>query len=219
MIRNLKAVALAAMALAGFAAIGAAGASAAEYHCDVGGGQSCAVTLSPDGTGKTAHHVFIVKKGALSAAVTCNSLSGSATIAKTATEATVTNLLYSGCNLVGIEAGVDTNGCDYLFKANGGAVSVVCPAGKTMKVTAGACTIEVGSQALTGITYTNINSKKEVTGSALVKNISGIAGAGCAAIIGFSGAFTEGEYTTGNTIAKAFKDEEVEGAQVSGWWE
>ena len=220
MIRNLKILMLSAMALAAFGAFSAPGASAAEFHCEVAAGESCIVTLSPDGSGKTSHKVFIVKKGPFSAALTCNAHTGSGTAAKTSTSLTITNLVYIGCNLAGTEASVTTTGCDFLFNANGGKVDVGCEGANKIKMVAGGCTVEVGPQALSGITYTNINSKKEITVSTAVKNISGTVGAGCAGLIGFTGAFTEGEYTTGNAIIKAFKDVSgAEGAQVNGWWE
>ena len=225
MIRNLKVLILAAMALAVFGATSASSASAAgeKYHCAE---TSCILTLSPDGEKKESHHVFVVKKGASSGAVTCNGL----TATSTSTEATptvleVTGLTYATCNLAGTEAKVTTTGCHYTFTASyvgaNGQVHVFCSAGKKIEIIAGGCTVEVpGGQTLSGITYTNINSKKEVTVSTNVKNISGTAGAGCAGLLGFTGAFTEGEYTTGNTIVKGFKDESgKEGAQANVWWE
>jgi hypothetical protein len=68
MIRNLKILLAAAMALAALEAISASGAQAAEFHCTV---EPCRVTLKPDGTGKTAHHVLVVRKGEASGSFTC----------------------------------------------------------------------------------------------------------------------------------------------------
>ena len=231
MIRNLKILMLAAMAVAAFGAISASGASAAEYHCETAGA-SCILTLSPDGTSKTAHHVFIVRKEGKSGSVTCNGLDAQATGTKTATELTLTNLNYTGCNLAGTEATIDTTGCDYLFNSNGGKVNVVCEGANKIKITAGACTVEIGSQALAGITYTNIATKEDVgppvvhtpahvTVSTEVKNVDGFAKTGCLGLLGFENTtFTEGEYTTGNTLVKGFVDNAgAEGAQVRTWWE
>ena len=227
MIRNLKILMAAAMALAAFGAFSASGASAAgeQFHCNVAAGSFCKATVFADGTGKTAHHVFIVKKGESSGSVTCNGLTvGDATQGPTAKELTLTGIDYNaagGCNLAGTEAKIDMNGCDYLFTSEGGVVHVVCPEGKVIEITAGACVVTVGSQTLTGITYTNINAKKEVTVSTNVNNIHGFAHAGCAGLLGFTGTFTEGSYPTGNTIVKGYKDglAHTEANQVNIWWE
>ena len=222
MIRNLKVLMLAAMAVAAFGAVYASGASAAgeQFHCEVPAGSFCTGTLSPDGTGKTSHHVFVVKKGASSGAVTCNGLTATSTSGPTSKELTVTGLTYATCNLAGTEASVTTTGCDYLFKSEGGKVNVVCEGANKIKIVAGGCTVEVGSQELSGITYTNINAEKETTVSTAVKNVAGTAGAGCVGLLGFTGAFTEGEYSTGNTIVKAYKDgfAHTEANQVKAWW-
>src|ERR1044071_4586469 len=89
MIRNLKVLIAAALALAAFGALGAAGAQAAEFHCSV---EPCRYTLKPDGTGKTAHHVFRIVKGETSGAVICTTLSGEATSAKKTTTESVVHM-------------------------------------------------------------------------------------------------------------------------------
>jgi len=213
------------MAVAAFGAISASSASAAEYHCGVAAGKSCWATLTADGTGKTSHHVFIVEKEGKSGSVTCNALDGRATAGPTSTQLTFTHLEYTECNLAGTAATIDTKGCDYLFTSNGGIVHVICEAGSNIQITAGECTVTIGSQERSGITYTNINSKKEVTASTNVTGVTGTAGAGCSGLLGFTGAFTSGTYTTGNTIVKGFEDlgesetKPIEGAQVNVWWE
>lgn len=133
MIRNLKVLIAAAMALAAFGAFGASGAHAAEekFHCSV---EPCTLTLQKDGTGTTAHQVFVVKgethagvKGA-TVSFTCNEITGEATVnTKTSTEATFTNLAYKHggptglCTVAGQEVvKVDMNSCDYKFTSTGG---------------------------------------------------------------------------------------------------
>jgi hypothetical protein len=129
MIRNLKTLITAAMALAAFAAIGVSGAHAAEekFHCSV---EPCTLTLDKDGTGTTAHHVFVVKglshSGMGSVSLTCDELKGEATSkTKTFTEATFTKLEYlhtpTKCTVAGQEiVTVDMNTCDYKFTSAGG---------------------------------------------------------------------------------------------------
>ena len=122
MTRNLKVLLAAALALGAFGAVGAAGAHAAdEFHCNV---SPCRGTLLPDGTGTTAHHVFIIENEAQTESIsfTCASLSGEGElVGGAATELTVKNLVYNGCKANG-GAGVTVkmNTCDYLFTAAGG---------------------------------------------------------------------------------------------------
>ena len=189
-------------------ALGAAGVSVASAELTCSTTESCRVTLKPDGTGKTAHHVIIFKKGGASGALTCNSLSGEATKAKEATELTFTEPKYASCNVAGTAATVTTNGCDYLY-AYSGSFSIKCPLESEMQVTAGTCAISIPPQGpLSGITYKELEPpvEGETTASTLVKGLSGAASANCKGLLGFSGAFSEGEYTTGNLIMESEAD-------------
>jgi hypothetical protein len=228
MTRNLKVLLAAAMALAAFGAFSAAGAQAAEFHCDPAAGTtSCFFTLKPDGTTTTAHHVFVVKDAAgETASFTCPQLDGSGTAAQTAANVSITSLNYntivggSDCKLAGVTVTVDMNGCSYNFSA-GGTVSIVCPAGQVIEVT-GPCTVKVGSQGpLNGITYHNLGTTAagttEITVSA---NVPGIAisevvnPGGC---FGHPGGPYTATYTTGNTIVTAETDTGAP-AMTAGWW-
>jgi hypothetical protein len=232
MIRNLKVLLAAAMALAALGAIAASGASAAEYHCTV---EPCRFTLKPDGTAKTAHHVFVVKgdNGAtpVSGSFTCENLAGTGlSNTKTTKELTVEGLNYTGCTIVGTPVKVHMNGCDYHFVATPSSVTIKCPAGKQIELTiesAGVlkCTVDVPAQGpLTGITYHDasvVTPKTEVTVETLVKDITGInatpaAGGSCIPFLGFNGLATEGEYTTGNTIITG---ETTAGVHAGAWYE
>jgi hypothetical protein len=211
MIRNLKVLIAAAMALAAIGVVNASGALAADFHCSV---EPCKVTVKADGMGKAAHHVLVVKQGAVSASFTCNSISGEGESAtKTAATLTLKNILYAGCNINGTEgAAITMNGCTYLFAAEGGKLTIQCPEGKSILIKLGACELSIGAQGpLSSVAYTNINSKKEVTVSTAVKNIKANA-TGCAGLGLANGAYNEGEYPTGNTIVFA------EGG-ASVWWE
>jgi hypothetical protein len=208
MIRNLKALLLAGMAVAAFGVVGASSAQAAEYHCSV---EPCTITALPDGAlnSKTAHHVFSFTLAGTTLSFTCGNaktnFSGTATSnTKTTSSITLTNISYGhdaisappSCTVGGQLATVDMNGCDYEFTSDAaGTVHVRCPAGKEIQITFGACTIDIPTQTITGIAYTNFNNEVTVsTGN--VKNIAGTATPGCPV----SGAFTNGEYTTGNTL-------------------
>ena len=209
MIRNLKILIAAAMALTALGAIGASGAQAAnEYHCAV---EPCTVTIKPDGVvpNKTSHHLFEVTQGAVSVATTCNQLSGRANSAKkTATSLTFTELVYSGCNIAGSASTVNMNGCDYLFTATGlntSSVTVTCPEGKKIEITepVSGCVVSVGSQpAVAGIKThdpkTGGIAKTELTAEAAVTiNGNASANAKCGGF-GLKAEGVTGHYTTGN---------------------
>jgi hypothetical protein len=139
MIRNLKVLIAAAMALAAFGAFSStANAAEEKFHCSV---DPCTATLAPDinaGT-TTAHHVLVVKgethagvKGA-SVSLTCDQLTGEATLTGeagtpgTRKDATFTNLKYENaasvqkCKLGASETlVVDFTSCDYKFNSTGG---------------------------------------------------------------------------------------------------
>jgi hypothetical protein len=235
MIRNLKILIAAAMALAALGAISAGGASAAEYHCTV---EPCRVTLKPDGTGKTTHQVFILKGKngageAVSGSFTCNELDGTGLAnTKTTKELTITGATPTGCSIAGTPTTIDMNGCDSLFIAGPpSTVTIKCPAGKQIESTilsAGVlkCTIDTPAQGpLTGVTYHDANTggvpKTELTIETLIKDVTGInatpaAGGSCIPYVGFNGLATEGEYTTGNTIVTG---ETTAGVHGSVWYE
>jgi hypothetical protein len=229
MIRNLKILIAAAMALAALGAIGASGAQAAEGHCSV---EPCKVTIKPDGTpgpvGKTAHHVFVVN-GIVS--VTCQQLSGNATSAtKTFKTIQFGSLAYTNCNCNGGNCTVKMNGCEYHFQSPGKThdadVKVVCPPGKVIEIeTETKCLLTVGS---TGVLAGGIKFHDAETGTPVVKKdivtaestVTGIpvtvhASAACTALELKGGAAT-GAYTTGNV---ELEGETAAGVHANLWWE
>jgi hypothetical protein len=235
MIRNLKVLLAAAMALAAFGVLGAASAQAApEFHCEV---EPCTYTLTPDGAvgSKTAHHVFIVENAGTTESVsfTCNQITGEGTSTKkTTTEVTIKNIKYDECSVVGGgEINVNMNGCAYLFKAvkafeatgkENGTVTIECEAGKKIevKIVATGGIFTIGAQGpLGGITFHNLNGeKKEVTVETNVHEI-GVTGDGTAAQLGINPNQTlTGTYTTGNTIVTAEKDN-LNKEMVNCWYE
>jgi hypothetical protein len=233
MIRNLKILIAAAMALAAIGAISASGAQAAEGHCSV---EPCKVTIKPDGTpgptGKTAHHVFVVKSGG-EVSVTCQQLSGEGTSPTGKTFKTIQfgNLKYQVCNCAGGECDIEMNGCEYHFETPGVAphdakVKLVCPAGKSIviKTTPTECLITVGSQGpLTGgIKFHDAETggvKKDlITAESTVSEINTTIhnSAACIALGLTPGTGKFGTYTTGNV---ELTGETNAGVHANLWWE
>jgi hypothetical protein len=200
MVRNLKMMLLAGMALGAVGALGAGAAQASgeQYHCSVA---PCKVLVNADGTGKTAHFVFdySVNGGNLTT-TTCPFFTGHATQnTATTTELTVTEIslgAVGACSVGGQPATMDVNGCHFLLTAGTeGTLHLQCPAGKAIQDTFGACTVSVGPQTLSGVKYHNVGT--EITVEMLIKNIHGTTTAGCP---GGAGTFTTGEITTGNLL-------------------
>jgi len=226
MIRNLNVLMAAAMALGSIGAIGVAGAHAAEekFHCSV---EPCRFTARSDGTGKTAHQVFVVK-GANNEEVsfTCNGVTAEATSStKTATALSFTNINYgpeTECSVNGTPGvSVTTTGCAYEFTSPGGATStelhIVCTG--SIRIGIFRCTFRIGSQRLKGPKYHNIGKEADTTTEVTVENaITGIAvtqeGTGCKTTEPLTGSFT-----TGNVIVTGETDPAT-GTPVmaNGWW-
>ena len=232
MIRNLKILIAAAMALAAFGALSATAHAAEEkFHCTV---EPCTLTLSPDETAgtATAHHVFTVKgvnssgtKG-VSVSFTCEKLAGEATsISKTATEITFTNLKYTNsasvqkCK-VGASETVTSNftSCDFNFKSSGGATStaqihLLCSTvGDAIDINMNGVTcVKVTPFTTTGIGFHDSGATEEVltatTNITFPKgsvDLVNVGNVNCAAL-GLK-EIEEVKYTTGNSLVKAETD-------------
>ena len=231
MIRNLKILVAAAMALGVLGAFSASGAQAAEFHCSV---EPCAGRLKPDETTgtKTAHHVFVVENLTTTEAVsfTCSSLSGKGTVAvkKTTTEVEVggavgsaSALVYSECTING-SPGVtfDMNGCKYNFTVAGNVSITGCTnAAKQIEVTIPECTFDIPEQGpLSGVTYHTIGTtpNREVTVSTNVHNIKiNATGSTSGCKINPSQTLTVTD-TTANSIVTG---ETPFGVMADAWWE
>jgi hypothetical protein len=231
MIRNLKILIAAAMALAALGAISASGAQAAEGHCSV---ELCKVTIKPDGTpgpnGKTAHQVFLIKNGG-ELSITCQELSGEGTSAsKTFKTIQFGNLKYPGCNCSGGACEIRMNGCEYHFETPGVAphdakVKVVCPAGRVIEIeTATGCLITVPGQgpltggikfhdAETGAVKKDIITAESTVGEITLTIANSVA---CKAIPLTPGEGKFGFYTTGNV---ELTGETSAGVHANLWWE
>ncbi len=179
MIRNLKALGLAVLAVCALGAVSASSASAfftsSVEHVSVSGSQ-------------TTNHVFTTSVGT----VTCKKATFAGTSIGTAkegqftTESQTVTPTYGECTAFGFGATVTTTGCTYKFTRTGtdgtgtpiGPVHVECEAGKKIKiVAAGFCTMEVGPQTPeghvsfkttfppgNGLTVEDVDVKSTVTG-------------------------------------------------------
>jgi hypothetical protein len=213
MIRNLKALLLAALAVAALGAL-AASASAAEFTAE-GSGETT-LTVLPDGTGKTAHHVFDIRKGPNEGvlSITCNESTGDATVfGSSFTQATITphwgktvaGVFKTECNFAGQEVEINTGACEFLYTADGTIhiqtdTNLVgeCKHGKqpiTFNNTTLNCHVEWAEQTITGVKYHNIGGgliTVEANELAVQYNATGV---GCP-----YGTLNNGLFTTGNTI-------------------
>jgi hypothetical protein len=188
MIRNLKFLVAAAVAMAAFGAIGSAGAQAAEFHCSV---SPCQVTMKPDGTGKNAHHVINVTGGGFS--TTCGTITGEATLSeKTSSEITIGNLKGENCVLIGQQSTLTSNGCHYLLNS-AGTLTIACPEGEVIENNGGGCQYDIPPQGpLSGVSISNTGS--EITVQLKVKLTVSVHGAAC------PGYGTTAEFSTANSL-------------------
>jgi hypothetical protein len=232
MIRKLKVLMLAAMALAAIGVVNVAGAQAAvEFHCSV---EPCTATLKSDGTGKTAHHVIVIKNSiGESNAITCESLSGEATSStKTTGTLAFKNLKNTGCkDSLGSGVTIHWNGCEWhLVSAGAGGVHIWhwtnctkvngVPDPVEITISTG-CIFKISEQSLTGPIYHNIGEEAKTTTELTVEikapNIA-VTAVGTKAQCGLDPAKTPitGEYTTGNSLITAETD--PGGVMANAWW-
>jgi hypothetical protein len=219
--RALKMMMLSSAVLLAFSALSATAAQA-EFHCSV---KPCVFTLNPDGTGKTSHHVFIVKNQITGESIsfTCQRLTGEGTSSSSSAEEVVAiNLAYDSCTVNG-SSGVKVrmNGCKYLFTDFGEVWVISCNKEKSIEIEIETgCVFSVGETlSLFGMKYHNIGSAptREVTAEAKVSNIPVlVSGSKAKCLIDPVGTIY-GEYTTGNTIATGETD--GGGVMADAWWE
>lgn len=154
MTRNLKVLGLALVAAFAMSAVVASAASAQIGKITSDG----PVTLKGTETGGVGANSFT----AFGATVECpgSTYTGHKVITTPhtlipsgSTEATITPK-YVNCVTGGNPATIDMNGCDYVFRDAttvsagtwGVTVDIVCPVGQVIKITGGACTVEVPAQ-------------------------------------------------------------------------
>jgi hypothetical protein len=217
MIRNLKVLGLALVAVCAMSAVAASMASADTFNSV--GGVAVSLTGKQTGTGD----VFTTTAGTVKCkevTYTGTSTSGVTTVTGVPSYPAKTAGGEQNCTGFGFPAEINTNGCKYLFHigaATTGTLDVVCEAGKEITVTAtsGAtvkCIVHVPAQTGLGtITYKNTGSgtTQEVE---IEANVSGLkykhtAGSGL-------GACTTGEASAGTYVGKAIVTGETDGGST-----
>jgi hypothetical protein len=219
MIRSLKILSPGVLALIALSVTVAPSAQAAEFHCSV---EPCRYTLKPDGTGKTAHQVFVVKNSAGEfVTATCSEAIGQATTAtKTAAELTFTSAGFGlGCAINGSAASLRMNGCNLVYGASGTFGIKGC--GKAIEIAAGSCVVSLPEQTVSGVKFHNVGEESKTTTeltieiAALSMTVTAAGGkAGC----GFDPTKTPitSEFKTGNVIVTGETD--PGGVMGNAWW-
>jgi hypothetical protein len=128
---------------------------------------------------------------------------------------------YDTCTFAGQPAEVVMNGCKYKFNASGVVTIEGCEAGKGIEIKIEGCTATIPAQGpLSTVKYTTLGAEpsRTVTAETAVTKISGTLDGTKAKCGGMEiGAFSEGEYTTGNTIVTAETDASP-AVMADGWW-
>jgi hypothetical protein len=209
-IRNLKALGLALVAVFALTAVAASAAQAAEFHAEE-------APVFFEGS-QVEQHIFTVDKGT----VKCNTATFTGSSA-TATTATVTlTPVYSTCKFAGTAADVKMNGCDYLFhlsSATTATVDVVCSGGAEIEVesTTTNCIVHVPAQ--NGLSHVILASEgttttRDITATVTVAGIHYTeVGSECK----FNGVATTNGTYNGTATIKGFKGQG--GAQQGIWVE
>jgi hypothetical protein len=170
MIRNLKALGLALVAVLAMSAM-AASAAQANDPAHFGVGAEGPVSLSSEATSE--FQVFVTSTGK----ITCANTGGEGSTEGVTTEITMENFSFTGCHATALKLPItiDTNGCDFIFTAGtyttgpedaDGSVKIAnCDSATGITVTIytnsnhleenRGCTIDVPEQEVGGITYTN----------------------------------------------------------------
>jgi len=206
MIRNLKAMGLAVLAVCALGAFSAASASAAEFHSSVH-------HTILDGT-QIGTDVFTTNAGTVS----CSEANYHGTLSATTTT-TIEGITptYSGCTAFGFaNVPIHHDECTYTFHTTPTWIDIVCPTNKAFTITAPNCEVTVGSQTgLTSATYTtegkapkrDVRLKVEISGIKYTQHGKGFFP--CA-----SGTFTNGTYKGEATVTGT----DTNGNQVDVWY-
>jgi hypothetical protein len=161
MIRNLKFLGLALVAVLAMSAVGAGAASADEFKAE-----SAPLTLTAkqgEPTDTFSTHAGNVK---------CTTATYKGTQATTSATTIRVAPTYSGCTFVGLNSTITTNGCEYLFHVPAtagvttGTVDIVCTGSNEITVTApnpalgkAKCIVHVPPQTGLGVvTYSNLGA-------------------------------------------------------------
>jgi hypothetical protein len=202
MLKNLKALGLALVAVLALGAVAANAAQAAEAHFT-------AETGTAKLTGHSEENKFVTNQGT----VNCTGAFEGPVTELTNTAQTV-RATYSRCRaLFGVEPTINMNGCDYVFHpgtygavgsgTSNGSVDIVCAVGREISITTPSCTITVPAQTgLRNVHYQNgtaSSGKSDITMTAEVTAIR-YKWSGPFCIGGTTGEAANGTYNTTVTV-------------------
>jgi hypothetical protein len=241
MIRNLKVLMAAAMALAAFSVLAQAAQAAPKFTAPGVGAAETTITLQPDEAAatKTAHHVFDITNEAKTAefSITCNELTGDGVVKGESTESITITPHYGKtnakgefetlCNFGGQEVPFSTGACDFKFTASGllhvetdTGLTGECKIGKnpvSLSSAALQCTLEIGAQTIEGVKFHEGPERGNPKKKTITLEANNLAfeytafGTGCP-----YGVTKNGLYTTGNTIVTGSKKGSVAEPEMVG---
>jgi hypothetical protein len=200
MIRSLKVMGLALVAVLALTAVAASAASAAEFHSE-------ASSTFIHGE-QSVENVFTVN----SRTVTCKEATFTGTQTGTATTTLTIHPTYGNCTAFGLPAKVSTAGCNYQFNQPtgsgpfSGTVNIVCETGSKIEINVneGTCNITVAAQGpLSSLTYTNEGSGSSRAVS-VGANVSGISSTVSGGILACGTNGTRSATYTGTVLTKGF---------------
>jgi hypothetical protein len=213
MMRNLKILGLALVAVFAMSAVAASAASADQLTSEVS-----PVTLTGAQEGTDTFTITAGNTNCKEVSYVGTTATPTTTVSATPSYPEKTKLAEQNCTSLGFPATIHTNGCTYLFHIEGGAstsgtLDVVCPAGKEITVTAVSggttkCTIHVPAQTGLGpVTFSNVGAgaTRELKVEAKITNLkySHTEGTGLGKCTGGTG--TTGSYT-GKALVTGEKD-------------
>ena len=202
MIRKIKFLGMALIAVFAMSAVGVSAASAVEFHSE---GSPVSLT----GTQEGESNGFDIQFGETK----CKTVDYNGTTPSGVTTETTITLTpkYELCTFAGVATTIDTNGCTFVIHITGtdqGTVTVECPAGQEITVTGGTkCIVHIPPQDVGEITLTNIGTgtTREITAhlngiNAITYSQTPGTGVGkCTALTTGAGKFTGTATITGET--------------------
>jgi hypothetical protein len=220
MIRNLKVLGLALVAVLALSASVASSAFAIEFHSDSLSGNTWLTGVS------TGSHVT----DAAGSTITCKKATVSGTQSGKTAASVDLNISYGECTVAigefNLAATVNMGGCQYSFNANG-EVGVVNATGKTCSTEQityrvsnflGECDVKIGPQ--TGLKSVKYGGSTTVANGTIgvSVNITNIKGTSTGNLCSTTGEFTNGQYTSGPVTVSGFTDNSgAENAQTPIW--
>jgi len=221
MVRKLKALGLALVAVLAMSAVVASAANAGSLYNTNG---TYPVTLHGEQEAEKTHVFTLTDNSNLT--TTCTTATFAGTLSGTSSTATI-HPTYGkatgagNCTAFGLSAEITTTGCDYVFHIGNtitsgvydGTVDIVCSGTNKIIIVAGSCEVQVGSQnGLATVTGNNVagSNPDDVTITAEVEGIDyTVTKDGFLCPLSGTGNFTEGDYTGATTVKGS-----VEGKQI-----